>query len=183
MNPPSNHAGAAGSLGDSVQTTEPWEEIVDAAIERWRSVPGGLMPLLHDVQDALGWIPPAARPRIARGINLSEADVHGVVTFYHDFRSSPPGRHVLKVCRAEACQAMGAEELAVQLEARSGAGFGGTTPDGAVTVEAVYCLGNCACAPSVMIDGRLVGRVTVERLGRIVKAAKASPSPRAEVGS
>lgn len=171
-----NDGARAGDAGPSAlaRTTAFRKEAVDAAVARWRSVPGGLMPLLHDVQDAVGFIPPEAHPRIAAGLNLSQADVHGVVTFYHDFRSAPPGRHVLKLCRAEACQAMGADALAERLERESGARFGETSGDGALTLAAVYCLGNCACAPSVQLDGRVIGRVTPERLDGIVASAKAS---------
>lgn len=151
---------------------EPWADAVDEAVARWRDVPGGLLPLLHDVQDALGHIPPDAHPRIAGGLNLSRADVHGVVTFYHDFRSAPPGRHVLKLCRAEACQAMGSQALEDRLKSRAGADFGQTTEDGSLTLAAVYCLGNCACAPSVQFDGKVIGRVTPERLDAIVAAAR-----------
>lgn len=156
----------------------PWDAAVGAAIERWKDVPGGLLPLLHDVQDAVGHIPPDAQPRIALGMNLSRADVHGVVTFYHDFRSAPPGRRIVKLCRAEACQAMGAEKLADHLKSRARADFGETSADGAVTIETVYCLGNCACAPNAMVDGRLVGRITAERLDRLVDEARSAGSPR-----
>lgn len=132
---------------------------VDAAIERHRSVPGGLLPLLHDIQDTLGFVPASAIGDIARALNLSRAEVHGVVSFYHHFRQSPPGRHVLQVCRAEACQAMGADATLDALRARLGVDLHGTTADGAVTLEPVYCLGNCACAPSVLVDGQVRGRV------------------------
>ena len=128
----------------------------------------------HDIQDAIGWIPPESHGRLADALSLSKADVYGVVTFYHDFRSSPPGRHVLKLCRAEACQAMGAEALATRLKAKLGVEFGLTSADGAVTLQPVYCLGNCACSPALMIDGSLVGRVTLERLDRIVADARAT---------
>ncbi len=129
---------------------------------------GALLPILHGIQDRLGFIPAAAVPRIALALNLSQAEVHGVVSFYHDFRSTPPGRHVLRVCRAEACQAMGADALAAHARARLGVDFKQTTADGAVTLEPVYCLGNCACAPAVMIDGRLHGRVSAGRLDELI---------------
>jgi len=139
---------------------------IDAVIEAHRSVPGALLPMLHGIQDALGHVPSAAVPRLAEALNLSQAEVHGVLSFYHDFRTSPPGRHLLRLCRAEACQAMGCEALETHLGQRHGLGFHETTPDGAVTLEPVYCLGNCACAPSVMVDGEVRGRVTSEKLDR-----------------
>jgi len=128
------------------------------------------LPILHAIQDRLGFLPPETAPRVADGLNLSRADVHGVITFYHDFRSAPPGRHVLKICRAEACQAMGAQALEARLKARLGIDFGQTTPDGAITLEPVYCLGNCALSPAVMIDGDLHGRVTPGRLDALLSS-------------
>lgn len=141
---------------------------VDAAISRHQSTAGGLLPLLHAIQDALGYVPPDAIPPIAKALNLSRAEVHGVVSFYHHFRSAPPGRHVLQVCRAEACQSMGAETLLSRLRDTLGVDLHETTADGAVTLEPVYCLGNCACAPSVMVDGQVRGRVTPQRADALV---------------
>jgi len=135
-----------------------------AAVERLRDLPGALLPILHAIQDALGHVPAAAVPVIAQGLNLSRAEVHGVISFYHHFRSEPPGRHVLQLCRAEACQAMGARELERRLRERLHIGFHQTTADGAVTLEPVYCLGNCACAPSAMLDGEVHGRLGAEAL-------------------
>ncbi len=136
---------------------------VDAAIQRHGSEPGPLIVVLHAVQDKLGFIPPAAIPEIANGLNLSRAEVHGVVTFYHYFRTRPHGRHVVQVCRAEACQARGGAALEAHAQKRLGIHFDETTADGATTLEAVYCLGNCATGPSVRIDGRMHGNVTPER--------------------
>jgi formate dehydrogenase subunit gamma len=147
-------------------------KIIDAAIAEKRALPGALLPVLHAIQDALGFVPPEAVPRIAIALNLSQADVHGVISFYHDFRSQPPGRHVLKLCRAEACQAMGCEALESRLKRRLGVDWGGTTPDGALTIEAVYCLGNCALSPALMLDGKLRGRLTLEALDRILDDCK-----------
>lgn len=141
---------------------------VEAAIDRHRSVAGGLLPLLHDIQDQLGYVPQSAIPAIAKALNLSRAEVHGVVSFYHHFRQTPPGRHVLQVCRAEACQSMGAESLLAELRTRLGIDLHGTTADGAVTLEPVYCLGNCACAPSVMVDGRVRGRLSANAAAALV---------------
>ena len=152
--------------------------IIDDAIAANRALPGALLPVLHAIHDALGFIPPDAVPRIAGALNLSQAEVHGVITFYHDFRSSPPGRHVLKLCRAEACQAMGAEALAARLTQRLGIAWQDTTPDGALTIEPVYCLGNCALSPALLLDGKLRGRITAEVLDGIIEACKRDPEVR-----
>lgn len=146
----------------------PGSDAVERAIAENRALPGALLPILHAIQDRLGFIPPAAVAPVAAALNLSHAEVHGVITFYHDFRTSPPGRHVLKVCRAEACQSMGGEALAARLRERLGVDFHHTTADGAISLEPVYCLGNCAVPPSVMVDGRVHGRLTPERLDRLV---------------
>jgi formate dehydrogenase subunit gamma len=147
---------------------------VDDACMRLRALPGALMPILHDIQRALGFVPHDAVPLVARALNLSIAEVHGVVTFYHYFRREPPGRHVIHICRAEACQAVGAAELEVHAKKTLGIDFHGTTPDGAVSLEPVYCLGNCALGPSIMISEQLRGRVTPQRfdalLGSLNKA-------------
>jgi len=145
---------------------------VDAAIARLRELPGALLPILHAIQHELGFVPPAAIDRIADGLNLSRAEVHGVITFYHDFRTAPPGRHVLKLCRAEACQAMGCERLETRLRDAHGLPMGATSADGSVTVEAVYCLGNCSLSPSALLDGKLVGRLTETRLDAWLAACK-----------
>ena len=139
------------------------EQAVNAALARFSGEPGPLLLVLHAVQDALGCVPPAAVPAIAQGLNLSRAEVHGVVSFYHYFRSQPPGRMTVQLGRAEACQASGGEALAAHVRRRLGIDFHATTADGAVTLEAVYCLGNCACGPAIRVDGRLHGRVTPER--------------------
>jgi formate dehydrogenase subunit gamma len=150
-------------------------KIIDEAIAGNRALPGALLPVLHAIQDALGFVPPDAVPRIARALNLSQAEVHGVITFYHDFRSSPPGRHVLKLCRAEACQAMGSEALEAHLKRRLGVDWKETSADGALTIEPVYCLGNCALSPAIMIDGKLRGRITSDALDRVIDACRGVP--------
>jgi formate dehydrogenase subunit gamma len=137
------------------------------------NAPDQLIEILHRVQQALGSVPEAAVPALADALNLSRAEVHGVVTFYHDFRREPAGRHVLKMCRAEACQAMGGEALVAHAEDRLGVTYGSTSADGRVTLEPVYCLGLCATAPSAMIDGRAVGRLTAARLEALLKGAGA----------
>lgn len=120
---------------------------------------GALLPILHDVQASFGFIPSDAVPIVAQALNLTRAEVHGVVSFYHDFRVQPVGRHLLKLCRAEACQSLNGEEVARQILDRLGVVWGGSTLDGTVTVEATYCLGLCSCAPSAMLDGQPFGRV------------------------
>ena len=129
---------------------------------------GALLPILHDLQATFGCIPEASVPMIAEALNLSRAEVHGVVTFYHDFRSKPAGRHVLKVCRAEACQAAGGEALAARAALKLGIAFGETSADQQVTLEPIYCLGLCATAPSAMLDGRVVGRLDEKRLDALL---------------
>jgi formate dehydrogenase subunit gamma len=153
-------------------------DVVSQAITDNRHLPGALLPILHAIQDRIGFIPADAARQIAEGLNLSHADVQGVISFYHDFRSAPPGRHVLKLCRAEACQSMGSQALERRLKARLGIDFGQTTADGAITLEPVYCLGNCALSPAVMIDHQLKGRVTSERLDALL--ASLANAPRAE---
>lgn len=133
-----------------------------------RDTPGGLLPALHAVQDALGHVPEAAVPVLAGLFNLSRAEVHGVVTYYHHFRRHPPGRHVVQVCRAEACQACGAEALLAQAEALLGCTRHATSADGAVTLEPVYCLGLCASSPALLIDETPHARVTPERLASLL---------------
>ncbi len=123
---------------------------------------GALLPILHVLQTEFGYIDKEAVPLIADALNISRADVHGVISFYHDFRDTPPGRHVLKICRAEACQSMGCDSLVKHVESRLGVKLGQTTPDRTFTVEAVYCLGNCALSPSAMLDGEPYGRVSTE---------------------
>ena len=139
------------------------EQLIADCISRFASEPGGLLPLLHAIQDIEGFIPAARIPAIASALNLSRAEVHGVISFYHDFRTAPGGARTVQVCRAEACQAMGSEALAEHVRARLGVDFGETTEDGAVTLEPVYCLGNCACSPSVRIGDRVHGRVDAAR--------------------
>ncbi len=129
---------------------------------------GPLLPALHALQAAFGHIPAEAVPALAHAFNLSRADVHGVVSFYHDFRDHPAGRHVLRLCRAEACQAMGGDGLAARARARLGVGWGETTADGALTLEPVFCLGLCACGPSAMLDGALHGRLDAAALDALL---------------
>jgi len=142
---------------------------VRQVIDERRHLPGALLPVLHAVQDALGYVPDDAVPLIAHELNLSRAEVHGVVSFYHHFRTHAPGRHVVRICRAEACQALGARALEAHAKKTLGIDFHETTNDGAITLEAVYCLGNCGCGPSVLVDpDELHARVTPEKFDALV---------------
>lgn len=157
----------SGSEAASFDATRASEIIVEL-----KGREGPLLPILHALQEAFGCIPEPAEPLIAEHLNITRAEVHGVVTFYHDFRREPAGRHVLKVCRAEACQSMGADALVAHLERNLGLRCGETSADGQLTVEAVYCLGLCAVAPSAMFDGAVVGRLNEPRLDALVAEAK-----------
>ena len=143
---------------------------------RLKDLPGALMPIFHGVQASLGYVPKDAVPLIAQALNLSVAEVHGVLSFYHYFRTHPPGRHVVHLCRAEACQAVGAVQLEAHAKQRLGIDFHGTTADGAISLEPVYCLGNCALGPSLMIDTTLQGRVTARRFDELMTALEAPRS-------
>lgn len=125
---------------------------------------GPLLPILHDVQAAYGHIPAAVHAPIAEALNITRAELHGVISFYHDFKDKPAGAHVVRICRSEACQAVGADALTAAVLARLGLDADGTTQDGRVTVEPVYCLGLCACGPAAMVDGALRGRATPDAL-------------------
>ncbi|MDQ2859645.1 MAG: formate dehydrogenase subunit gamma [Pseudomonadota bacterium] len=147
-----------------------WDaDLARAIVERHRARPGALLPILHALQEAFGYIDREALALIGEGLNISKAEIHGVVSFYHDFRSAPAGAHVLKICRAEACQSMGAERLVRHVEERHGLKVGQTTADGRLTLQAVYCLGNCALSPAAMLDGALIGRLDEARLDAIAK--------------
>ncbi len=130
--------------------------IIQSHVDR----PGAVLPILHALQAEFGYIADAAIPAMALALNLSRAEIHGVVTFYHDLRREPPGRHRLQLCRAEACQSTGAEGIAAGVLERLSVSWGGTTADGAITVDAVYCLGLCACAPAALLDGAPIGRMS-----------------------
>ena len=153
------------------QDTSPDE--IRALIASQLHLEGPMLPILHAVQAAFGCVPAAALPLIAEALNITQAEVHGVKSFYHDFRDAPAGRHVVKICRAEACQAVGGDAVSAAALARLGVDWHGTTPNGAVTVEPVYCLGLCACGPAAMVDGRAVGRVDAARMDEILAEAGA----------
>jgi formate dehydrogenase subunit gamma len=156
------------------------ERLLGDILQRHAGTRGALLPVLHEVQEAFGCIAPDLVPRIAGALNLSRAEVHGVITFFHDFRSEPGGCRRLAVCRAEACQAVGARALQAEAERLLGVPTGGTTADGAWTLDAVYCLGNCACGPSVRIGEAVYGRVDAERLAALIAGddGSAADSPR-----
>ena len=152
---------------------EPWNAARGTEIiAEHTHLEGATLVILHALQEAFGYVPEPSIPMIASALNLSRAEVHGVFTFYHDFRDKPAGRHVLKLCRAEACQAAGSDALTARAEAKLGIAIGTTTPDERVTLEPIYCLGLCATAPSAMLDGRVVGRLDEARIDALVAEAQ-----------
>lgn len=152
---------------------QPSVDDIQALIDGQLHLEGPLLPILHAIQEEFGHVPEAAIPLIAGSLNLTRAEVHGVMSFYHDFRDVPAGRQVVRICRAEACQSMGANVLAEETLAKLGVEWHGTTANGAVTIEPVYCLGLCACAPAAMVDGRVVGRVDAAKMDEIIAEAGA----------
>jgi formate dehydrogenase subunit gamma len=148
-------------------TTEELTKIA-AHIAAHKAMPGALLPLLHAIQDDIGWVPEETYLPISKALSLSVAEVHGVVTFYHHFQRHPVGKHILQVCRAESCQAMGSEKLEKDIKARLGIDYHETTEDGAITLLPIYCLGNCACSPAVMLDDEVYGRVNGDMVAALV---------------
>jgi len=156
-----------------MQALEPNQRAaVERVLDQHQGRPGPLLEVLHGIQAELGYIPESSIPLVAEVLNLSRAEVHGVVTFYHFFRHAKPGRHAVLVCRAESCQAMGGAALAEHASRRLGVDFEETTADGRFSLESVYCLGNCACSPAVMIDGDLHGRVSTQRFDELIAQAE-----------
>lgn len=153
-------------------TTETQEKI-QSKIEQHRDMPGALLPLLHAIQDAIGYVPQESYLPISKALALSVAEVHGVVTFYHHFRTHPAGKHILQICRAESCQAMGSEQLEARIKSSLGIDYHQTTPDGAITLEPIYCLGNCACSPNVMMDDEVYGRMDSKKVAELISEARA----------
>lgn len=149
------------------------EAQVASIVDGMKGMEGPLLPILHEVQEEFGYVPQEALPVIARGLNLSRAEVYGVVSFYHDYRKEPAGRHVLKVCQAESCQSMGSDAVAARLRQALGIDFHQTTPDGRVTLEPVYCLGLCACSPAAMLDDEVIGRIDADRIDEIIAEVRA----------
>jgi len=159
------------SLEDLVLNPQDYK-IINQHILEYQSMPGALLPLLHAIQDDIGYVPELAYSLIAKALSLSVAEVHGVVTFYHHFRTHQPGRHILQVCRAESCQALGSDALEIHIKNKLGVEFHETTPDGAFTLEPIYCLGNCACSPSVMINEEVYGRVDNKKIDQLISDLK-----------
>jgi formate dehydrogenase subunit gamma len=152
-----------------VARLDSWDaERAQAIILQYKAQEGATLPILHALQSEFGYVPELAVPMIAEALNLSRAEIHGVVTFYHDFRNEPAGRHVLKLCRAEACQATGGDALAARAEAKLGVKLGHTSADGRVTLEPIFCLGLCSVSPSAMLDGRIVGRLDEKKLDALL---------------
>jgi len=146
---------------------------IDALIAKHQQLPGALLPLLHAIQDEVGYVPETSYKPIAKALNLSVAEVHGVVTFYHHFRTHKPGRHMLQICRAESCQAMGSVALEAHAKQCLNIDYHQTTKDDAISLEPVYCLGNCALSPAVMMDDEIYGRVSTADLDALVAEATA----------
>ena len=154
-----------------MNTRNGWDKSsISAIAEELKDKSGALLLILRRVQDEIGYVPAEAVPLIAGVLNLSRAEVHGVVSFYHDFRHEPPGRHTIRLCRAESCQAMGAVALARHVKDRLRIDFGETTADGNLTLEPVYCLGNCACSPAMTVDDQIYGRVSPKEFDELLAA-------------
>jgi len=170
-----------GSSGDNPGTGSRWDAAeARRIIESYRGLDGALMPMLHALQDRFGYVDDAAVPDLADVLNLSRAEVHGVITFYHDFRRTPPARHALHLCRAEACQAVGARALEAHVKQKLGIDYHHETADGRWSLGAIYCLGNCACGPSALIDGETYGRLDAEKLDALMREAEAGRKEAAE---
>ena len=156
-----------------MSTLQAWDaDRAQSRIRELEHLPGALLPILHALQDEFGYVHEAAVPLIADALNISRAEVHGTISFYHDFRHSAPGRHVLKMCRAEACQSMGCEKTIRHVEQRLGVKLGQTTEDGSFTVDQVFCLGLCALSPAAMLDGKPYGRVSSEVADFLIDSAR-----------
>ncbi len=145
---------------------------IEAHIAAHKNMPGALLPLLHAIQDDIGWISEEVYLPISKALALSVAEVHGVVTFYHHFRRQPAGKHILQICRAESCQAMGSEKLEAHIKSTLGIDYHETTKDGAITLEPIYCLGNCACSPAVMMDDEVYGRMDAAKVAELIGEAR-----------
>lgn len=156
-----------------LHTTQETSAVIDALIKKHQHQPGALLPLLHAIQDTIGYVPESCYTPISKGLSLSVAEVHGVVTFYHHFRTHKPGRHIVQICRAESCQAMGSEALEAHAKKCLNIDYHQTTADDAISLEPVYCLGNCALSPSVMVDDEVYGRVSAEDLEALIAEARA----------
>jgi len=147
---------------------------VQEIINNLKELPGALLPILHGIQDELGFIPAECVPDIAKALNLSRAEVHGVISFYHYFRDTPPGKHTIHLCRAESCQAMGSKALEEHIKEKLGIDYHETTADGRFSLEPVYCLGLCACSPSMQIDDEVYGKVSADSFDAAINEAGAT---------
>lgn len=161
-------------MGSASNSPHEHKQLVERITRELQDIPGALLPILHAVQAELGFIPPQLLPVIANGLNLSRAEVHGVVSFYHYFRSSPPGRNTIQICRAESCQAMGSRALEAHAQRALRCKFNQTSADGEFTLLAVYCLGNCACSPSVRVGDKIYGHVDAAKFDALVAALSTS---------
>ncbi len=151
------------------------EQTVSGIVDQLKDKPGALLPILHAIQDELSYVPASAVPIIADGLRQTSAEIHGVISFYHEFRTTPPGRKTLQICRAEACQARGVRELEQHARKKLGIGYHQTTADKEFSLEAVYCLGNCACGPSVRVDDEIIGRVDAQRFDELIDELSTLP--------
>lgn len=153
----------------SSKTPQEWTpELIQQEVDRLKDKPGAMLPILHAIQDRFGYVPEAAVPIIAEALRQTRAEVHGIISFYHHFRTHPVGSHVVHVCRAEACQAMGSRDLEAHVKDKLGVDYHQTSRDNEFTLEPVYCLGNCACGPSIRVDDSIHGRMTAEKFDRLV---------------
>ncbi|MDN3525556.1 formate dehydrogenase subunit gamma [Halomonas sabkhae] len=159
-----------------MSTSADWTpQLIQDEIDALKHKPGALLPILHAIQDRVGYVPEGAVPLLAESLLMTRAEVHGVITFYHHFRTSQPGSHVVRICRAEACQALGARTLEAHAKTSLEIDYHQTTRDREITLEAVYCLGNCACGPSISVDDQVHGRVTTESFDRLVEDMRTVP--------
>jgi formate dehydrogenase subunit gamma len=150
-------------------STNAWQaEDITSIVDALRHKPGALLPILHAVQNKLGYVPPESLPILAQGLNLSRAEVHGVVSFYHYFRNAPPGNHTVQICRAESCQAMGSKALESHAKRELNVDYQQTTADGEITLQQVYCLGNCACSPAIRIGDEIHGHVDADKFDQLM---------------
>lgn len=150
-------------------------ELVQGIVTELKQKPGALLPVLHGIQDALGYVPADAVPLIADALNLSRAEVHGVISFYHYFRTTPPGRNTIQICRAESCQAMGSRELEAHARQTLNIDYHQTSADGEVTLQPIYCLGNCACSPAIRVGDQIHSHVDAEKFDRILEQLSTRP--------
>ena len=148
-------------------------QTVQTIVDGLKDKKGALLPILHEIQNALGYVPSETVPTIAKELNLSRAEVHGVISFYHNFRDTPAGKHTVRICRAESCTAMGGQDLEAHAKSKLGIDYHETTADGNYSLEAVYCLGNCACSPAIQIDNDVYGRVSNTDFDEILKEKSA----------